>query len=144
MEGENFKNHVIVADDDLDSRMAVEMIIEDVLPDAEVIALENGEAAAAKVVEILNDAQNRVILILSDGRMGGPGQNGTDLYRAVREIPGLQDTPFVMISGGVDKADEAFVKGILKTDSSFKFLKKPVGNGSLVQAIFTMTSGTES
>jgi CheY-like chemotaxis protein len=82
---------ILVVDDDEIALMVLELSIEQLLPDYQIIAVENGAAALTELQRQTFD------LIFTDYRM--PQMNGLDLAQAIRQISS-DIPPIILMTGG--------------------------------------------
>lgn len=88
-----------------------------------VIGVWNGIDAIAHI------ENNPVDLIISDWEM--PEMDGIDLLRVVRSTPGLEKTPFVIMTA----SDNPARISTAKKEGVTEFLLKPVTNETLLETI---------
>ena len=102
---------VIVADDEVNIRDFLYILVESCVPDAKIDSVADGESLVQKVMESDYD------LIFTDHDMG-QGMNGVDAIKAIRATN--TKVPIYMISGS-DKREDALKAG------ATGYLEKPVG-----------------
>ena len=103
---------VIVADDEVNIRDFLCILVESCVPDAKIDSVADGDSLVQKVMEGDYD------LILTDYEMG-PGMNGVDAIKAIRAIN--TKVPIYMISSS-SKLEEALNAG------ATGYLEKPFEN----------------
>ncbi len=109
---------ILVVDDDSVSRQAVSKFLSLALGH-EITECESGEEA----IDLFKE--NSFSVVISDIRM--PGMNGIELLRALKKLPGSENTTIVMMTGfaDTDTAIEALREG------ARDYLRKPVEAATL-------------
>jgi CheY-like chemotaxis protein len=121
--------HILVVDDDADTRLLVELIF------TKANAVVQAAACAEDAFASLRDFRPQ--LVVSDINM--PGEDGCSLMRRIRELAEESggQTPSIALSaieGGAEQR-EALRAGFTV------FLKKPVAVASLIETALAVTSG---
>lgn len=104
---------ILAVDDDEIALMVLELSIEQLLPDYQIIAVENGIAALAELQKQTFD------LIFTDYKM--PQMNGLDLVQAIRQIS--SDIPPIILMTGGYSYDE--IQAQAGSENLAGFLTKP-------------------
>ncbi len=115
----NTDSIILLIDDDLFSRQLLQVMLKKV--NCQVVEAENGEEGLMLYRKISPD------LILLDAKM--PGMNGFECCRKIRQIPGGEHVPILMVTGLEDQnsVDEAFAVGA--TDYVTKPFQMPILTG---------------
>jgi two-component system chemotaxis response regulator CheY len=125
--------HILIAEDDPDSAMLLEGILEDIGLKHISIARDGREA-----VNMLKNASPSYDIVLSDWDM--PELNGLEVRRQVRNLARLQDTHFIMVTAVSEAAriKEAIGEGI--TD----YVVKPVDASILEKKVKAALAGVNT
>ena len=122
--------HVLVIDDELAIREAIEDILD--LLDIEVLSAANGKEG----VELFANWQSKISMVLLDMRM--PVMSGEETYRHIRNLD--PSIPVVISSGyGEQEARELWINGALST-RNVSFLRKPYAVDELLELVKTQVS----
>jgi CheY-like chemotaxis protein len=113
---------VLVVDDEEDSRLFLQTVLED--EGAEVRLATGGEEGLALAHE------ERPDIMTMDLSM--PGMNGVELFTAVRKSPELEDLPACIVTGHAELRALLYARSIKAPDG---FLNKPVDPDSLVSTL---------
>ncbi|QRR00245.1 response regulator [Dyadobacter sandarakinus] len=110
---------IFIADDDSDDRFFIKNAITSSDIKAEVIEAEDGLA----LIALLKSTAQEASLIIVDMNM--PKMNGMETISHVRQIPGIQEVPVVIISTSpgehlADKASRAGVAAVYKKPNSLE------------------------
>jgi response regulator RpfG family c-di-GMP phosphodiesterase len=122
------KIKILIADDEVDLREILEMILESSY-DCQIIQAENGQVAE----DLLNSGES-FDLIISDYRM--PIKNGSDLYLANKN---LNNIPFILASGG-SLSEYPTMKDFYQSNPANFFLEKPYKEDDLIKAVTKIAS----
>lgn len=123
MPGVRRRPFVMIVDDDRLVLDVLERVVRSVLPDPEVVALQDAEAALS-IVESRPPS-----LVITDLQM--PRVNGVELVAALRGGASTRNVPVVVLSGVGGVEDQKF----LETLGVYRFLVKPVASHLLREAI---------
>lgn len=123
--------HVLVVDDNLDSRELVTIILE--ADGAQVTAVDSAQAALETIAQVQPD------LIICDLHM--PGQDGCSFIRQLRALPPEQggQIPAIALSGASDEGkNQALACGFEE------FFLKPVDPERLIEVITALVQSASS
>ena len=115
---------IVVADDEPHIRRVVELKLKGA--GYEVTPVASGAAGLEAAMKVLPQ------LIVSDYRMPGE-MNGVDLIKAVRDTPGISDTPIILLTGSVAVVQK--LKGALSGVSKVTYLSKPFSPRGLLRQV---------
>ncbi len=113
---------VLVVDDEEDSRLFLQTVLED--EGAEVRLASGGEQGLALARE------ERFDMVTLDLSM--PGMNGVELFTALRKSPGLEDLPLCIVSGHAELRALLYDRSVKAPEG---FLNKPVDPAVLVSTL---------
>lgn len=119
---------VVVADDDSDIRLLMEIAVRKAGMDL-VAGAEDGEGALAAI------RRTRPTLAVLDVSM--PGMTGLDVCREVRDDPAVSGTTILVLSAGVDDAS----KEAALAAGADEFMSKPFSPRALAARLATIASG---
>ena len=101
---------ILLAEDDNSVRRFIEVILK--RANYEVLSAEDGLSAMKLAME--NDIQ----AVISDAVM--PNLSGYDLCRVLRQNPSYQDTPFILLSGFENEAENNQANAYLPKENNLK------------------------
>lgn len=128
------EDHILVVDDDEDAALlrAFVRILRGPFPGVGFDTAKNGQEALTAALALRDNLHKRLLLVVSDTMM--PEMTGVELYDALRKIPGFEDLPFILLSGGMfDSTVERRFREIQTSgDEFFDFIEKPANPSKLV------------
>lgn len=115
--------NILVAEDDANIALAIQMLVKKAIRDASVCVVNDGEQA-------LNELRKRdYSLVISDWNM--PRVSGMDLLKKIRSDECCADLPFLMLTARHD-LDEGMA---LLTQGFTNFIGKPYENDDLIDKV---------
>jgi CheY-like chemotaxis protein len=126
-------SHVILADDTDSVRRVAKMFSEMLFSGASIEEFDDGQGAIGKIVELMSDFRAEIEMVISDQMM--INVHGTDVYNYLRNVLGLHDVPFLLVSGGMPDHMMDAVEELMKKDPLFKLLPKPYNLGQFKKVV---------
>jgi CheY-like chemotaxis protein len=118
MNGDTLGKFILYADDDIDDQDMMREVLQQVAPDVQLVAKDNGEDLLRFAKE-LTDHANVPALIILDLNM--PGLDGIQTLTRLKEIERYKQVPVLIFTTAVNETDKdrAFSYGAIA------FVKKP-------------------
>lgn len=123
---------VVVVDDDADVLVLVRELIMAVCPQAEVVALQDSEAALSLI------ESRPPSLVLTDLQM--PGLNGLELLAAMRGYPATQSVPVIVMTGVGGAQDWQLLRSL----GASRFMVKPIEPQMLLDVVAPMLTAPKT
>ncbi|MCP2030516.1 DNA-binding response OmpR family regulator [Okibacterium sp. HSC-33S16] len=125
------QRRVVIADDDADMRMLVEIAVRKAGMMLAAVATDGDQAWQA----ILDHTPDLIVLDVSM-----PGMSGLDVCRRVRNDPTLAHIPILLLSAGVSGAS----REAGKQSGADDFMPKPFSPKALIEKLIVLSSGRGS
>jgi CheY-like chemotaxis protein len=125
MNGDILGKFILYADDDIDDQDMMREVLQEVAPDVQLIAKDNGEELLRFATQLPEDMNVPALIILD---LNMPGLDGVQTLIRIKEVERYRQVPVLIFTTAVNEMDKdrAFSSGAIafvKKPSSFKDLQ---------------------